>query len=202
MKIDFYRENCINELSKLNISHQILFAASICERLLPMYLSIEFYERYNFKTFPILIKILNYIWLEPATGILNTESLENNLSECQQIITDMEEGELCVTEENKASYAIFYTLKLCAHAYLWEALNCRMEKEDELSGDNHWESKTFDEQYKIIKNHFYTTREIDKEIKDLNTLIDTPVLTIKFVEQFRQSSNPEGKGIIDPLIES
>jgi uncharacterized protein YjaG (DUF416 family) len=48
-------------LSQLSLEHQILFAASICERILPIYTTIDFPENFNHKTLPILREVLDYI---------------------------------------------------------------------------------------------------------------------------------------------
>jgi uncharacterized protein len=216
MKIYFQNYDFIPAFTdELSRDRQILFAASICERLLPLYTSIDFEDNFNHRTLPILREILDFIWNKSILDVVDRVQLQGLLDTCEQITSEIEENELCSTEEHTAPYAIFDTLELCltgkiealtevvksAHSYLWYALNYRMEREEELAGDDRWERKSFQEQCEVIKNHYFTEREMKKEMDDWQVLVNTPILTTQFIQQFRHAANPDGYGIIDTFNE-
>jgi uncharacterized protein YjaG (DUF416 family) len=62
MKIEFQELDFIIEFEKISFSRQILFSTSICERLLPFYISVDFDDSFNHQTFSLLRDILDYSW--------------------------------------------------------------------------------------------------------------------------------------------
>ncbi|MDV2992295.1 MAG: hypothetical protein N4J56_001949 [Chroococcidiopsis sp. SAG 2025] len=133
------------------------------------------------------------------------------LISCQKITTDIEENELCTTEENTAPYVISSTLELAltgnighlkqvvlnGHSVLWYALNYQMEREEEIAGDDRWESKSLEEHCDIIESHYLTKREMQKEMDDWFALKNTSKLTPEFIDRFCAASLLGGKGILD-----
>ncbi len=192
-------------LSELSLDCQILFAASICERTLPIYVSIDFPEDYNHRTLPILREILDYIWDFPMTEIFDREKLHNFLSICQKITSEIEVRGLCCSVEHTAPYLISFILELCltrdieclkkvvkaGYAMLWQLLLYMMEEEDI------WDEKSLEEQCIEINNDYYSKREIQKEKDDWQILIATPIITSGFIQHFRHTAAPDGCGMVD-----
>jgi hypothetical protein len=197
-------------LGELSLDRQILFAASICERTLPIYVSIEFPEDFNHKTLPILREIMNYIWDFPAAGIFNRESLQNLLVTCRQITSKIEANDLCCTVHSNAPYLISHTLELCltgevkylkevfssGHDMLWELVRCCWVQEGEMCGED-MGNKSSEEEDGAIDNDEDTQREMQKERADWQVLANTPEISAEFIQQFRHAANPNGYGTIE-----
>jgi uncharacterized protein len=199
-------------LSQLSLEHQILFAASICERILPIYTSIDFPENFNHKTLPILREVLNYIWDFPGMGVFERERLQDFISVCRKNNSEIETRELCCSVESIAPYSILSTLEFCltkelkyleevfsgGHGMLWQLLDYSMEQEAEVTGEEDiWSKKSREEQYSCIDNDHYMKRELQKEKDDWQILVNNPRLTAEFIQQFRHASNPDGYGMIE-----
>jgi hypothetical protein len=202
--------NLLTELlGNLSPEHQIMFAASISERTLPIYTSINFPGNFNHKTLPILRGALDYIWNFSAAGNSDPEKLQNFLTICQKITSEIEENELCCSVESTAPYSIVHTLELCwtgevkyleevfsgGQAMLWQLLELLMDNEAYLTGKDAWSHKSCEEQYNDINNH--SKQEIQKEKDDWQILSNTSIITTEFIQQFRLVANPNGYGSID-----
>jgi Protein of unknown function (DUF416) len=198
-------------LGKLSLEHQVMFAASISERTLPVYTSIDFPGNFNHKTLPILRESLDYIWNFSAAGNSDPEKLQKFLTICQKITSEIEENELCCSVESTAPYSIVHTLELCltgevkyleevfsgGQAMLWQLLELLMDNEAYLTGKDAWSHKSCGEQYNDINNHNYSKQEIQKEKDDWQILSNTSTITTEFIQQFRLAANPNGYGSID-----
>jgi uncharacterized protein YjaG (DUF416 family) len=202
------------DLEKLDINRQIMFAASMCERMLPFYISIDFHEDFNHKTLPKLRSILDYIWELSTTDIFEINTLNDSLQQCQEIISEIEDRELCGTPENTAPYAIFYTLKLCitketqclkqvknySFAIIDQTLHFLIDREAYIDDYGELHSMDEDEEEDILENHYLLKREMQKEMDDYQALVDTPIINAVFVQQFRLNADLDGLGIVDAKI--
>ena len=92
----------IKELMNISLNHQILFAASICERILIIYASTNVGEGFNHANLPTLTGILDYIWSFLSVGILDLEKLQESLDTCREITFEIEENQLGVFAEYTA----------------------------------------------------------------------------------------------------
>jgi uncharacterized protein YjaG (DUF416 family) len=198
-------------LNNLSLQHQIMFAASICERTLPIYTSIDFLRNFNHKTLPILREALDYIWDFPALGNFDRQKILCLLTNCQNITSEIETYGLCSSVENTAPYSLSCTLELCltgevkylkevfssGHGMIWQILDYLMDQEVEVEKKNTWVQKSRQEQYSDIDNDYYMKLEIQKEKDDWQNLSNTPLITSEFVQQFRQAANPSGHGMIE-----
>jgi uncharacterized protein len=200
------------ELEKLSIRHQIMFAASICERMLPFYISINFCDNFNHKTLPIIREVLDYIWNCVTINTFDREKLQKLLDTCHKITSEIEEGGLCPTPEHTAPYSLSSALELCLtenKKYLDRVLNDSFAVIDHtvnylideqayfddygiLHGD-----KSAGERAEILENHYLLEREKQKEMTDYKVLLNTPAITPEFIQQFRRSADPNGCGIVD-----
>jgi uncharacterized protein YjaG (DUF416 family) len=213
MNIQFEDSDSIAGLKTLSFEHQVLFAASVCERLLPVYVGIDFPDNFNHQTLPILRKVLDSIWLCASSGVFEIEQLQELISICHQITLDIEEGQLCATYEAEAPYLIKDLLELClhkdfdclkrivmnTHTMLTEGIDYIMEQEEILNDHEEWTNKSLKEQVEVMRNNEFTIREMQKEMQDWQFLVNHPKLTKAIVEQFRQSSDPNNRGVIDPI---
>ena len=199
------------DLEKLSLRHQVIFAASMCERMLPFYVSIDFHDDFNHKTFPIIREILDYIWNSTAMGIFDREKLQNFLNTCHEITSEIEKG-LCSTPEYTVPYSLSSTLRLCLtenKKYLNQVLNDSFTIIDHTVNYLIDEQSYFDEygtlhgqknaseRAEILENHYLLKRETQKEIDDYKILFNSPVMTPKFIQEFRHSADPDGRGMIN-----
>jgi uncharacterized protein YjaG (DUF416 family) len=205
------RDSLTNILSGLSLERQILFAASICERTLPIYVSIDFPENFNHKTLPILRKILDNIWNYCTEVDLNREKLQSLLADCKKITSEIEINGLCCSAEHTAPYSISHTLALCltgdikyleqvfrgGHAMLWQILEYLNEEEICTSVEDTWRNKSCEERYSDIDNDYYSKREIQKEKDDWENLTNATEITPEFIKKFRKAANNEGYGMIE-----
>jgi uncharacterized protein len=206
------------ELEKLGLCHQIAFAASLCERMLPLYVGTDSSERidgFNHQTLPMLRKILDYIWDFPAVGIFEEEKLHSFLEECKEISSKIEDEDLIPQPEEyiaSAPYSIADALELCLTGEIkhleqvrqnnWFAIEFALSIiiDERTYVDDYGvmqEQKTLEEEYEIIENHYLYQREYRKEMGDYQTLIDTPSITPEFIQEFRLSADPDGLGVLD-----
>jgi uncharacterized protein YjaG (DUF416 family) len=199
------------DLKKLDINRQIMFAASICERMLPFYVSIDFHENFNHKTLPKLRSILDCIWDLSTLDIFDLNTLNDLLHQCQKITSEIEDEELCGTPENIAPYAISFTLELCitkdiqcleqvlsySFAIIDQTLHFLIDQKSYVDDYGQWHSMDENEEKDILANHYLLKREMQKKIEDYQTLVNTPIINAIFARQFRLSADPDGIGIID-----
>jgi uncharacterized protein YjaG (DUF416 family) len=199
------------DLEKLDINRQIMFAASMCERMLPFYVSTDFHEDFNHKTLPKLRSVLDYIWEFSTTDIFEIDTFNDLLQQCQEIISEIEDKELCGTPENTAPYAIFTTLELCitkknqylkqvcnySFAIIDQTLHFLIDREAYIDDYGQLHSMDEDEEKNILENHYLLEREMQKRMEDYQTLVNTPVINATFARQFRINADPDGIGIVD-----
>jgi uncharacterized protein YjaG (DUF416 family) len=199
------------ELEKLNINRQIMLAASMCERMLPFYVSIDFHEDFNHKTLPKLRSILDYIWNLSALDVFDIDTLNDLFHQCRTITSEIEDKELCGTPENTAPYAISETLELCitkdiqyleqvcnySFGIIDQTLHFLIDRKSYVDDSGQWHSMDEDEEKDILENHYLLKREIQKRIEDYQALVNTPVINATFARQFRLNADPDRIGIVD-----
>jgi uncharacterized protein YjaG (DUF416 family) len=199
------------DLKKLDINRQVMFAASMCERMLPFYVCIDFYENFNHKTLAKLRSVLDYIWELSTTDIFEIDTLNDLLHQCQKITSEIEDKELCGTPENTAPYAISETLELCitkdiqyleqvcnySFGIIDQTLHFLIERESYIDDYGQLHTMNEDEEKDILENHYLLKREMQKRMDDYQTLVNTPVINATFARQFRLSADPDGIGIVD-----
>jgi uncharacterized protein YjaG (DUF416 family) len=199
------------KLEKLNINRQIMFAASMCERMLPFYVSIDFDEDFNHKTLPKLRSFLDYIWGLSVTNVFDIDTLNDLLQQCQTITSEIEDKELCGTPENTAPYAISETLELCitkdiqyleqvcnySFGIIDQTLHFLIDREAYFDDYGQLHDMNEDEEKDILENHYLLKREMHKRMEDYQTLVNTSVINADFAKQFRLDADPDGIGSID-----
>ena len=203
----------VAEVKKLPCFHQIAFAASICERLLPSY---HIYAKeMNWEKYPILRQALDRVWLMLKDDSFDSIKLNQLLNKCDNVIPhDHDNDSGYIVEAQYAASSIYHLLdmslqkepaalkRLISATYntLYQYLDWQMEAAEDMAEeetDDDWSKKTLDEQAQIIANHPFVIREMAKENEDLQRLRQTPVLTANFLQWLRTSFNNQDKSLID-----
>lgn len=189
----------IEALNGLSKEHKLVFASSCSERLLPFYQ--RFYETEKWGNFLELKKILDIIWDKILDHTLSTSQVNNLIEQCANICPDTEEFSslwaapamsACITiistlecyldgSTNKASEAGAQTLE-AIYSYLYD-------KFDPESGF-HAANEMFEK--KLIESPMIKA-EIEKQAQDLQLLNISPLLTVGFIQTFRNSSLEMGE---------
>ncbi len=201
------------EAQKLSHTHQIAFASSICERLLPNY---EIYARESsWDTYSLLKTSLNEVWLLLEGKPLDELKLRQLIIDCEKVGPDDVDNHYSsyVEEAQYAAASVCNVLDLClesnsifvrrvaacAHNTLYIYLSWQLnESYDDWGKENaaDYEKKTFEEQLTIVANHPFTVREMAKENEVLQHLKATPTLTKDFLQWLRTYSQNNGKSLI------
>lgn len=197
-------EICQERIKILPQYHQIIFLASICERLIPLYEIFANETEWEDASFSLIQDSLNEVWVFVENKTLNSLKLSNLLIYCQEIIPDGS----CVShryvyESEYASRAICNILKFCltsddkfikpifsaAHYTIYDYLNWIIDQSDDPD-------KSAKERHKIIFNHPLTIREMTKENQDLKKLKKKSLLSTEFLNVFRNCSKHGIKHIL------
>ncbi|MEM7557259.1 MAG: DUF416 family protein [Cyanobacteria bacterium P01_A01_bin.84] len=220
MKLEYGYEDAeidlvVSEVKKNPLLHQIAFAASICERLLPNYLI--FAKEMNWETYPILRKALDEVWMILKGDSIDSIRLNQLLNDCKKVIPhghDNDSG--YVVEAQYTASSIYHLIDMClqqepaalkmlvnvTYNTLYQYLDWQMEAAEDMAEEetnDDWSKKTLKEQAQIIASHPFVAREMKKENEDLQLLKETPNLTPEFVRQFCNSAleYTNGKSLID-----
>lgn len=105
----------VSEIKKITLVHQIAFAASICERLLPNYRI--FAREMNWETYPVLRHTLDEVWsILPDNSIDSIDSfrLDRLLNDCESIVPHDHDNSSAYTHEaQKAAACVCYLIEMC-----------------------------------------------------------------------------------------
>ena len=184
------RDKVFGVLHTLKPEHQVAFAASCCERLLPCYQA--FVVTHQWGNFDVFRKALDQIWLFLKGEPYKVAELEMLLSSCEKAIPDSDEfGSAYVQPAISASSAICCVLKAC------------------LRGDNNPVDMIFDTVIVAIESYLYAVNfpysgvvssnlvasfddwlytapllrtEVQKQFRDLATLQLETCLTQQFID--------------------
>lgn len=206
MKIKYFEFDILEkEIVQIPLYHQIAFAASVCERMLPNYCL--YAQENNRNGNELFRESLNEIWLLIETKSLDRDKLEQALLNCEAAIPDEQDNHFSsyVPEAQNATIAVCNHIEMClhpeptlvtrvvrcAHNTLWEYLDWQISTTDE-----DWNEKLFEQTMAIISAHTFTIREIAKENEDLQYLKETSVLTREFLKRMRTSSQNNGVSLI------
>lgn len=197
------------ELEGIKPLHQIAFAASCCERLLPNYTAFSRLENWGD---PVALRTtLDEIWQFLAgmpMDAIKAYKLKQIL-DSENIAPDMDDfGAVNYGYEAlEAVNAIHQTLEACIKLTPefiirvaesnWNTIDAFVNQVDSLSGVTVTKA-LLEEQIKSINNHPLMIREMAKENEDLQRLKEVATLDSNFLEWLRTSSQNNGKSLIDP----
>jgi A/G-specific adenine glycosylase len=105
MKIKFQELDYIVEFEKISSSRQILFSASICERLVPNYYICA--RESNWNDSPLLRTVLDKVWIILETRIIDNIQLDRLSIDCDNAIPDEQDNSSAyVAETQNATIAV------------------------------------------------------------------------------------------------
>lgn len=201
----FNLDSLKEEIKQLSHLHRVAFAASICERMLPMYNN--FSQMENWGRPSLLREALDEIWL-----ILQGKPID--LSRIRQLIEDFD-GENVWPDSDSDDFcdapdlfeaqftvsAFYSTLTVimtsdCKYI-IGVVKNARFDTIDGFVSqrDNLYEVKNFDEEMEQIANDPLAKQEMAKEMEDLERLKNAETLSPELLEWLRTTST--GKSLIE-----
>jgi hypothetical protein len=203
----------------LRIEYQVLFGASICERLLADYSRVDFEDHKDFidKTFRALRKALDYIWHCLELSIFDEAQLLKYLCICENIDLEITDEEIYLAEGTYIPCGICCLLRFCIKkdfqellelmdscaSILSEGVDYRHSIEEgitkNLGLEDHFivtkEYTQKSEEYVIL----FVSREVQKEKETIRFLHKSSGLTRKMIEEFRQALNLDNRGMLDTV---
>lgn len=205
----FNLDSLKQELKQLSHLHQVAFAASICERMLPMYE--KFSRRANWGQPSLLREVLDEVWL-----ILQEKSIAP--SKIRKLMEKIDGEGICPDSDSDdfcdayylfeaqftilALYSTLTTLLTSESKHIIEVVeNARF---DTIEGfisqrDKLYEVKNYQDMLEPIANDPLAKQELAKEMEDLQNLKKSDKLSAEFLEWLRTSSCNKGKSLIDLL---
>ena len=195
MKPDFFDLDAVEEkLKELPHLHQVAFAASICERILPNYYI--FSQMRNFNNTKILKRSIDEIWQILQGKEKDVLVLQQFQEELDEVCPDTEDDEWVDTsyvfEAQEAIFAIYSTLAACKNqdlqSILWVIKAARFNTLELFISDKYDHCNTSisrDLKLEFIANHPLAVQELAKETEDLQRLKELKILTGDFLEWLR-----------------
>jgi uncharacterized protein YjaG (DUF416 family) len=207
MNLEFYDLNALKqELKALSPLHRIVFAASICERLLPNYNA--FCRMENWGDPSVLRKALDEIWQVVLQGkSIDVVQIHQFQEDLNRVCPDSESDDVCdacyLFEAQQAVFAIDYTLIACLEPGLqhiiqvvqcvrFHTIEAFIEEKDES-----FKASQYENEFEAIANHPMAVREMAKENEDLQRLKEVEALEPEFLEWLRTSFDNGGRSLID-----
>ena len=196
--MQFDKDLLTAELAKLPSLHQVAFAASCCERLLPNYLAFCTMEQWGKPVF--LKQMLGTIWDYLEGQTFDSQQLSEWTTIIREVIPHTEDFfSLFVSVALRAATSIIYTLDCCldretnkvgmiadyAIGTLYQYLVCINDPETEGHIDD-------DNLYKYVMDAPLMQAELKKQQDDLQLLHSQQELTTPFLRQMRHASSNLG----------
>lgn len=180
------------ELSNLSYLHQIVFAASCCERLLPNYLEFEKDEKWG--DFKLLRSSLNSIWEMVKNKTIDVKEAKELAEKCVSVIPDSENFSSQFTSAAiDAGTCVYETLMFCVDRSIQRILDVStlsldtvdMYLQDLLKID--YSERDFE---KKINEHPLMLQEKETQLNDIRTLKESKKLNARVINLFKkQKSN-------------
>jgi hypothetical protein len=207
MNIDFFEFNTLEkELEILPPFHQVAFAASCCERLLPNYNA--FCRQVDWGDPSVPRNAIDEVWQilqGKPVDIARVNQLRENCGKEDIFPDDLDFGDDCL-EAQEALMAIRATLQACIEptveriVKVAESTRYTIETHIPYRDDTFnitWEKDGSEKFKEAIASHPFAVREMDKEAEDLQQLKETKILDRDFLERLRTSFDNDGKSLID-----
>jgi uncharacterized protein len=208
MNLNFLElETLEKELSNLPKLHQLAFAASCCERLLPNY---NFFCRKHAWGNPIILHAaLDQVWLILQGQEVDEATVQQFIENCGKEDTypnDLDFGGMYCYEAQESLEAICQTLEAClkpdVHLIAKVAKRARniieaYVPDADITFNVSWEKAGREKLIEAIASHPFAVRELAKEAEDLQKLKETEELDKNFLESLRTSFDNDGRSLID-----
>lgn len=196
----------IDELKSLPVSHGIAFAASCCERLLPLYDAFHSMEKWGNPS--TLRKALDLAWSSVYENY-DKEVLLQYISQCYEVTPDADDfSSIFLSGAERSASAICYTLDYCIKGdsslialvgqLSLEAVEMYLNIVNDPDLTYHLADPNFDA---WIGNAPLIKAELRKQKEDLALLKRTSILENSVIEKLQLSSlsegiNPKKRGLI------
>jgi hypothetical protein len=205
MNLDIYNLDAMEQaIAKLSTFHQLAFAASCCERLLPNYRA--FYRENQHGNPDILRIALDEVWQFIQETSMDFTRIRQLIADCDDAVPDIDGG-IYIYQAECAAMAIYYTLQACLEPMniklMVKVVECVGNTIDEFIRlqkditEPSWFEKSYEEQKEEIAHHPFTVRETAKQIEDLHRLKEVGILDRSFLESLRTSFDNGGRSLID-----
>jgi uncharacterized protein len=174
-------------LSGLSRRYAVTFAAACCERMLPNYQAFSKAETWG--DFPLFQTALDEVWNYVLGAPVSAQRLKRLLSQCEAVVPDTEDFDtLWASHALDASASVCETLELCLDGDVEHAVTVATSSRDSVDmfiqeRDGMEYSDPYFEQ-KILGDALMV-RELKRQVDDLTTLRQHPVLSNDMVKAFR-----------------
>lgn len=209
MNLKFFEYDTLEEeLKQIPIPHQLAFAASICERLLPNYKAFcqNLVEPWGDPSVPR--EALDEVWRILAGKPLEPVLVSQLRDECgrDDIFPDSLDFGDDSYEPQETLMAIRATLAACIEPDLQLIIRVVEHARNTIDAYIPYKDENFqltlekdgkEKYYEAIANHPFALREIAKETEDLQRLKATQTLDRDVLEWLCTSSKNNGKSLID-----
>ncbi|MGB3403987.1 MAG: DUF416 family protein [Microcoleaceae cyanobacterium] len=208
MTLQFYDLDLLEEeLKQLPHFHSVAFAASICERMLPMYN--KFSQMENWGKPSLLRKSLNEIWLILHGKYIDSSKLYQLIKylDSENVYPDDQTEYFChfdyLFEAQFTVSALYSTLTalltLDLKYIIGVVKNARFETIERFitERNNLIEADNSQDEKELIANHPLAKQELAKQNEDLQRLKEAETLYPELLEWLRNSSHNNGKNLID-----
>ncbi|MGB8689878.1 MAG: DUF416 family protein [Microcoleus sp.] len=203
----FNLDSLEQELKQLSHLHQVAFAASICERMLPMY--DKFSLMANWGQPSLLREVLDEVWLILQQKSIAQSKIRKLMEKIdgEGVWPDSDSDEFCdayyLFESQFTISALYSTLTALLTSdskYIIGVV--RNARFDTIEGfisqrDKLYELKNSQDMLEPIANDPLAKQELAKEMEDLQNLKKADKLSAEFLEWLRTSSCNNGKSLID-----
>ncbi|MDB9514037.1 DUF416 family protein [Kamptonema animale CS-326] len=207
MNLEFYNLDLLEkELEKLPLLHRIAFAASICERMLPIYNVFSQQEGWGD---PTSLRIaLDEVWEVLQAKPVDEAKIRQLIDDCENAAphSDYVMQSRYDFEAQLTCSAIRSTLEACIDCNSQHFIDVMEFVRDIINGfltsrkddaDPNWYKKSLQEQEEYVSSHALAKQEIAKEQEDLQRLREVETLDREFLESLRTSFNNSGRSLID-----
>lgn len=213
MKQPFFDLDALEqELRQLSPLHQVAFAASICERMLPNYNAFSRMENWGNPSVPR--KALDEIWQLLQGKPADVAKVRQLREDCGREDVFPEEDDFVdsyyVFEAQEALFALRATLLAYLDSNLQniiQVVKCARFNTIEsfiIARDKSFQANPHEDELEVIAEaiarHPLAVREMAKENEDLQRLKEIETLEPSFLEWLRTSFDTDGKSIIDAII--
>lgn len=207
MNLDFFQLDTLQEiLETIPPFHRVAFAASICERMLPIYELFSQEESWGDST--VLRNALDEIWQVLLKKQADAEKIEELTKACDQqtLHADYVRQSRLDCEAQQTVSAVCFTLESCLEPTSIKVLDVAQCVEETIYGfvtsrkfddDESWIEKSSEELENYVASDPLAVQEIAKQKQDLQRLKQVETLDRDFLEWLQISSSNNGKSLIE-----
>jgi hypothetical protein len=207
MNLDFFQLDTLQEiLETIPPFHRVAFAASICERMLPIYELFSQEESWGDST--VLRNALDEIWQVLLKKQADAEKIEELTKACEQqtLHADYVRQSQLNYEAQQTVSAVCFTLESCLEPTSRKVLDVAQCVEETIYGfltskkfddDESWIKKSSEELENYVASDPLAVQEIAKQKQDLQRLKQVETLDRDFLEWLQISSSNNGKSLIE-----